>query len=189
MVLIAASQLTGLMYRRSGLSEPFVDSVFPAHIYPIAGAIRDGGVVYLPYPTVAVSVSFSQTRTLSSIYEESPSSAWNEMYRKVFATHQMRFLRNLGSKDHVGKNFVGLIQIRCFGSVEYFLREIRVMVRVRPINVVDPRFVLSVLGLLILPRRVSMSLTEFLKENVIGYRLRHLKLASLRDRWWRPTSC
>ena len=91
--LIAASQLTGLMYRRSGIREPFVNSIFPAHIYPLAGALRDGGVVYLPYPTVAVSIEHSQTRTLSSIYRESPALAWINLYKKVFEGDKFREIR------------------------------------------------------------------------------------------------
>jgi hypothetical protein len=99
--LVAASQLTGLMYRRSGLREPFVNSIFPAHIYPLAGALRDGGVVYLPYPTVAVSVEHSQTRTLSSIYTESPAKAWIALYRKVFAGDKYTAVRVNGVKKHI----------------------------------------------------------------------------------------
>jgi GT2 family glycosyltransferase len=46
-VLISASQLTGLMYRKSKLNVEFRNSIFPAHIYPLAGALRDHGIVFL----------------------------------------------------------------------------------------------------------------------------------------------
>jgi len=182
--LVAASQLTGLMYRRSGLREPFVDSIFPAHIYPLAGALRDGGVVYLPYPTVAVSVEHSQTRTLSSIYTESPAMAWITLYRKVFAGDEFTAVRVNGIKKHMGKNFVGLIQIRSFGKYRYFLRELGVMIGARRFNLIDPRFIFTALGLTILPRRVIIFLVSNFKSKVIGRTLTDVRLAIEKDAWW-----
>jgi len=182
--LVAASQLTGLMYRRSGLREPFVNSIFPAHIYPLAGALRDGGVVYLPYPTVAVSVEHSQTRTLSSIYTESPAKAWITLYRKVFSEDRFKKMRVNGVKKHMGKNFVGLIQIRSFGRYRYFLRELSVMVGARKFNLIDPRFILTAFGLSVLPRRAIIFLVSNFKSKVIGKTITNLRLATEKDAWW-----
>jgi glycosyltransferase involved in cell wall biosynthesis len=182
--LVAASQLTGLMYCRSGLREPFVNSIFPAHIYPLAGALRDGGVVYLPYPTVAVSIEHSQTRTLSSIYRESPAMAWITLYKKVFAEDKFTTVRKNGLMKHMGKNFVGLIQIRSFGRYRYFLRELGVMIYARRMNVVDPRFVLTAVGLAVLPRRLTIFLVSNFKSKVIGKTLTNVRLATERDAWW-----
>ena len=182
--LIAASQLTGLMYRRSGLRERFVDSIFPAHIYPIAGALRDGGVVYLPYSTVAVSVETSQTRTLSSIYRESPARAWIDLYQKVFSDNEFRAIRNNGIRKHMGKNFVGLIQIRSFGKYIFFLRELKIMIGARPTNLIDPRFVVSAVGLAIFPRRLVIFIVSNFKSKIIGKTLESVRLASESDAWW-----
>jgi hypothetical protein len=182
--LVAASQLTGLMYRRSGLREPFVNSIFPAHIYPLAGALRDGGVVYLPYPTVAVSIEHSQTRTLSSIYTESPAKAWITLYRKVFAGDEYAAVRVNGIKKHMGKNFVGLIQIRSFGKYRYFLRELGVMISARRFNLIDPRFIFTALGLAVLPRRVTIFLVSNFKSKIIGRSLTNVRLATEKDAWW-----
>ena len=182
--LVAASQLTGLMYRRSGLREPFVNSIFPAHIYPLAGALRDGGVVYLPYPTVAVSIEHSQTRTLSSIYRESPAMAWITLYKKVFAEDKFKTVRKNGVKKHMGKNFVGLIQIRSFGRYRYFLRELGVMIYARRMNIVDPRFVLTAIGLAVLPRRLTIFLVSNFKSKVIGKTLTNVRLATEKEAWW-----
>lgn len=182
--LVAASQLTGLMYRRSGLREPFVNSIFPAHIYPLAGALRDGGVVYLPYPTVAVSIEHSQTRTLSSIYRESPAMAWITLYKKVFAEDKFKTIRKNGVKKHMGKNFVGLIQIRSFGRYRYFLRELGVMIYARRMNIVDPRFVLTAIGLAVLPRRLTIYLVSNFKSKVIGKTLTNVRLATEKEAWW-----
>lgn len=183
-VLVAASQLTGLMYSKSRLTEPFVDSVFPAHIFPIAGAIRDYGVVFLPFNTVAVSIQESQTRHVSRIYEESPLRAWESLYRGVFHSRETASIARYGLVNHLGKNFVGLIQIRTYGSFRYFVREVFLMLRLRPLNAIDPRFILSVLGLALLPRRIIKFLVDNFKNQILAPRLKDIRLATREDAWW-----
>jgi len=182
-VLIAASQVSGLSYRRSQLREAFVDSIFPAHIYPVAGALRDGGVVFLPFHTVAVRVAESQTRNISSIYEESPCMAWINLYQSVFSRNEFSWIRNSGKKLHMGKNFVGLIQIRSFGRYKYFLREVRIMLWARPLNFIDPRFLFTFLSLGLLPRFLIIFITDSFKSRILARSLSLNQLATVEDLW------
>jgi glycosyltransferase involved in cell wall biosynthesis len=183
-VLVSASQLTGLMYRKSRLNVDFVDSIFPAHIYPLAGALRDCGVAYLPFNTVAVSIQHSQTRNLSSIYEESPSQAWIDMYRRVFEEHGHAEISNFGIKNHMGRNYVGFIQIRCYGSYSQFLREVNLTVKIRPLNLISPQFWLSVITLALLPRVLLRKIVDLFKTRVLARGLRNVRLATVEDKWW-----
>jgi glycosyltransferase involved in cell wall biosynthesis len=184
-VLIASSQLTGLMYRRSALTEAFRDTVFPAHIYPLAGAMLNGGVVYLPYATVAVSVTYSQTRHVKEIYKESPTLAWAELYEAVFGLQGRVQIEANGKIDHLGKNFVGLIQIRVYGGVLSFLKEALVMIKLRKMNFLDPRFLITFFGLLLLPRHWTALISDGFKRRVVGRSLRSVRLAEFSDRWWK----
>jgi hypothetical protein len=183
-VLVAASQVSGLMYRRSQLREAFVDSIFPAHIYPVAGALRDGGVVFLPLHTVAVRVAESQTRNISTIYEESPCTAWINLYERVFSGSEFAWIRNSGIQLHMGKNFVGLIQIRSFGRYKYFLREARIMLSIRPLNFIDPRFWITLLTLGVLPRFLIIWLADNYKSRFLAKSLKSIRLATREDLWW-----
>jgi glycosyltransferase involved in cell wall biosynthesis len=183
-VLVSASQVSGLMYRRSQLREAFVDSIFPAHIYPVAGALRDGGVVFLPLHTVAVRVAESQTRNISTIYEESPCMAWINLYEQVFSGSEFSWIRNSGIQLHMGKNFVGLIQIRAFGRYRYFLREARIMLSIRHSNFIDPRFWITLLSLSVLPRSLIVWLTDTYKSLFLSKSLKSIRLASKEDLWW-----
>ena len=183
-VLISASQLTGLMYRKSRLNVDFVDSIFPAHIYPLAGALRDYGVVYLPFNTVAVSIQHSQTRSISSIYEESPSQAWIDMYNHVYRDFGYVDISRFGIQNHMGRNYVGFIQIRCYGSYRQFLREAVLTVKIRPINIVSLQFWLSVILLALLPRCLLRSMVDIFKTRVLAPRLKNVKLAAITDKWW-----
>lgn len=184
LVLLATSQLTGLAYRKSMLSVPFVDSIFPAHIYPFAGALRDHGVVYLPFNTVAVSIQDSQTRKVSSIYEESPARAWVGLYQSVFQQEQFRSIRNAGVQTHMGKNYVGLVQIRTYAKYRYFLREVFYMVRIRPLNLLSITYWMSIVPLAILPRRIIQFLVDNYKTRYLSRKLLDVHLARLEEKWW-----
>jgi len=184
LVLLASSQLTGLAYRKSMLSVPFVDSIFPAHIYPLAGALRDHGVVYLPFNTVAVSIQDSQTRKVSSIYEESPAQAWVGLYKSVFHQEKFRSIRSAGIRTHMGKNYVGLVQIRTYAKYRFFLREIVYMVRIRPLNLISIKYWISTGSLAILPRRVIQFLVDNFKTRFLSRKLLDVHLARLEEKWW-----
>lgn len=186
LVLFAAGQLTGLMYRRSRLREPFSDSVFPAHVAPFAGLLRDFGVVYVPEITVAVSIRDSQTRFLNSIYQESPIYAWLSMYQSVFGPEENSSITKNGRKIHMGKNYVGLIQIRTYGRLRWFIREGVIMVKIRPINIIDPRFIVTFTLLLCLPPKISRFFTDIFKSRVMAVRFREHFLARDQPRWWNP---
>jgi hypothetical protein len=174
--LFAAGQLTGLMFHRSAIRVPVIDSVFPAHVAPIAGILRDFGVVFIPEVTVAVSIRDSQTRFLSSIYSESPTVAWITMYEKIFGPVSESKISRLGQRVHMGKNFVGLIQIRVHGSIKWFFRECLLLIRCRPLNLIDPRFYFFAIGLTILPRTITRRVTDLYKSQVLRRRLVSWKL-------------
>ena len=184
LVLLAASQLTGLAYRKSMLAVPFVDSIFPAHIYPFAGALRDHGIIYLPFNTVAVSIQDSQTRKVSSIYDESPAKAWVGLYQSVFEPDEFKSIRIAGIREHMGKNYIGLVQIRTYAKYKYFLRESIYMVRIRPFNIFSFRYWVSVIGLAILPRRIIQLLVDNYKTRILSRKLIDVHLARLEDKWW-----
>jgi glycosyltransferase involved in cell wall biosynthesis len=184
LVLLAASQLTGLAYRKSMLTVPFVDSIFPAHIYPFAGALRDHGVVYLPLNTVAVSIQDSQTRKVSSIYDESPAKAWVGLYESVFNSDKYRQIRDAGIRGHMGKNYIGLVQIRTYAKYKYFLRESFYMARIRPFNVFSLSYWMSVIALAILPRRIIQLLVDNYKTKILSRKLIDVHLARLEEKWW-----
>lgn len=184
LALFSAGQLTGLMYQRSKIDVPFIESVFPAHVAPFAGLLRDYGVVYVPEITVAVSIRDSQTRFLSSIYRESPILAWLAMYRRVFGTESESRVTRLGRKIHMGQNFVGLIQIRVHGSLRWFIRESLIMIYCRPLNLIDPRYILTFLGLFLLPPSISRAITDTYKSKWLSSRLKMIRLSIERPAWW-----
>ena len=161
-VFSSVGQLSGLAYRREFLTVPFNEEVFPAHIYPFAGIWRDHKCVFLKDYTVAVGILDSQTRSVSSIYDLSPTESWLRMYRTVFGAPQYAQAKAWG-EAHMTTNFIGLVQLKNYAKRGALAKEICILLRERPLNWIDARFWFFALGSITIPRPVLRWLVDLYK--------------------------
>ncbi|MCX6812236.1 MAG: glycosyltransferase family 2 protein [Candidatus Berkelbacteria bacterium] len=84
-VIESVGQLSGLCYRRDWMDLPIHPDIFPAHIYPFMSIFKKHKAVFLKDYILAVRILSSQTRSLSSIYQPSPTFTWVRMFKTVFA--------------------------------------------------------------------------------------------------------
>ncbi len=166
-IMFSASQLSGLAYRRSFLEVPFNLEIFPAHIYPFAGIFRNHKCVFLKDYTVAARIESSQTRTLSTIYDISPTDSWVRMYKSVFSGDEFKTQREWGIRDRA-RNYVGLIQIRNYGSLSLTLRELRIMVGNCWQILLEPKFWVYAVGVTVLPPFLLRPLSDFYKARILA---------------------
>jgi hypothetical protein len=106
------------------------------------------------------------------------------MYREVFLDGKNEHICRAGIRDHMGKNYVGFVQIRCYGSYKQFIREAILAVKARPMNTLSPVFWVSAISLAVIPRAVSRVLVDKFKTNVLSRKLKHVALATYEDKWW-----
>ena len=166
----SVGQLSGLAYRREFLEVPFNDECFPAHIYPFAGILRKHKCVFLKDYTVAIGIMDSQTRSVSSIYDLSPTESWLKMYRTVFAGKEYEKQRKWG-EEHILTNFMGLVQLKNYAKSGVLLKEIKILLRERRKNMLDLKFWFFVLGTVLTPRFILIPLVDWYKSNVIASKL------------------
>jgi len=114
-------QFSGLAYRREFMDLPFHPDIFPCHIYPFASIFKKHPIVFLKDYNVAVRISSSQTRSVSSIYNKSPMKSWKEMFDSVFYEKKFRKLKDYCIKNFVAVNYVGLVQIKNYVRFRYLL--------------------------------------------------------------------
>lgn len=161
----SVGQLSSLAYRRAFLEVPFHEDVFPAHIYPFAGILRKHKCVFLKDYVVAIGIVESQTRFVSGIYDRSPTQAWLDMYDTVFASPEYAEARRWGY-EHICTNFMGLIQLRNYARPDVLEREIVLLARRWPKNLLDPRFWFFALGARLTPRTLLRHLVDHYKSTV-----------------------
>ncbi len=170
----SVGQLSGLAYRKEFLGVPFNDECFPAHIYPFAGILRQHKCAFLKDYTVAIGIMDSQTRFVSSIYDLSPTQSWLKMYRTVFADDKYQQQRQWG-EEHILTNFVGLVQLKNYGKPGVLWREIKILVKERPKNLLDYKFWFFSVGTLTLPRRILIHLVDWYKSKVMSQQLQGIR--------------
>jgi len=169
----SVGQLSGLAYRNEYIETPFHEDVFPAHIYPFAGILRKYKCVYLKDYMVAVGINDSQTRSVSSIYDISPTETWMKMYDTVFFEDEFSDYRKWGY-EHILTNYLGLLQIRNYYSFRGFIVESFIMVKNRPKNLFSVKFIFIFLICFFIPRFFLIKLVEFIKCKI--YRRKEQKI-------------
>jgi hypothetical protein len=164
-VFESVGQLSGLAYRASFLTVPFHEDVFPAHIYPFAGIFRDHKCVFLKDYVVAIGIEDSQTRSVSSIYDKSPTQSWLDMYDSVFAGEELAEVRQWGY-EHMCTNYLGLVQLRNYANPGVLEKEIELLLHYWPQNRYSPRFWFFSIGTRLIPRNWLRALVDFYKATI-----------------------
>lgn len=159
-------QLSGLAFRKEYMDLPFHEDVFPCHIYPFISVMKKYPIVFLSNYTVAVRIMSSQSRKVSSIYEKSPLRSWVEMFQEVLAGPEYEKVRRACITEYAATNYVGLVQIRNFAKYRYLLREIALLVKYRPLNIVNPYFWFFSIGTLVMSPRILLPLVDWYKRHV-----------------------
>lgn len=171
----SVGQLSGLAYRRKYMDTDFHQETFPAHIYPFASITKKHKVVYLKDYTVAVRIESSQTRFKKSIYDISPTESWVKMFNSVYRERQYKEVREAGI-EQMAKNFVGLVQLKNYSTFKNLLREIFILLKLRPANLLDPKFWFFSLGTILIPRKLLISLVDNYKNKILLRRLKNIKI-------------
>ena len=170
----SVGQLSGLAYRREYLEVPFHHDVFPAHIYPFAGIFKKHKCVFLKDYTVAVGIQDSQTRFVSSIYDNSPTESWVSMFNIVFSEEEFSQQRKWGN-ENITSNYVGLVQLKNYAKPGVLWREILLLVKYRKKNLYAPLFWFFSIGCLIIPRIILVKLVDQYKIKVNSNLLQSIK--------------
>lgn len=168
-------QLSGLAYRKKFIDMPFHKDVFTCHIYPFASILKKHPIVFLKDYTVAVRISSSQTRKLSSIYTKSPMLSWVEMIKKIFDGVKFEKIQKYLIENFVGMNFVGSLQIRNYGSFLYFLRESYYLVKFRKKNLLNLQFWMIVYMCLFIPPFLLTKIVDWYKSKILSRQFKNLK--------------
>jgi glycosyltransferase involved in cell wall biosynthesis len=171
----SVGQLSGLAFRKEFINIDFHEDTFPAHIYPFASIAKKHKVVFLKDYTVAARIISSQTRFKPSIYDISPTYTWVRMFETVFGENDYKVLRKIGIKQ-ISKNFVGLFQIKNYSTVRNLFKEILLLVKYWPFNLIDPRFWFYAFVVIATPRKLLIKLVDFYKNNLLSKSLRDIKV-------------
>lgn len=162
-ILKTLGQLTGLAYRKEFIEADFHEEVFPAHIYPFLSIAKKHKIAFLGKYSVAVRITSSQTRFKSSIYDISPTASWVKMFKTIYRGHKYEEVRKQSIKFICTTNFVGLAQIKNYSSLKNLLREIWLLIKFYPRNLINSKFWFFSFGAIFIPRKILIWVIDFYK--------------------------
>ncbi|OQA52247.1 MAG: GalNAc(5)-diNAcBac-PP-undecaprenol beta-1,3-glucosyltransferase [candidate division WS2 bacterium ADurb.Bin280] len=178
-VLESVGQLSGLAYKRIWMTEPIHPDIFPAHIYPFLAIFREHKAVFLKDYILAVRIFSSQTRSLSSIYEPSPTFTWARMFKKILKSKKFQKPRKWGI-EHIALNYDGLIQMKNYARFPLFFKEVGFLIKYRPKNLLSLKFWFYVIGLTFVPRFLLIPMVDKYKKKIISRKISKIKLDNKR---------
>lgn len=167
-------QLSGLAYRRKFMKLPFHKDIFPCHIYPFVDIFKRYPIVFLKDYNIAVRITSSQTRNLSSIYNKSPLLSWIEMIKSIFSEKKYQTIQKYLIKDFITKNYVGLVQLRNYAKYKFFLREIWYLLKFNWTNIFQPAFWFFSFGCLITPASLLIPMVDWYKNKIYSQSLKNI---------------
>ena len=166
-------QLSGLAYKRKCIDIPFNENIFPAHIYPFAGILKKYDCVFLKDFTVAVGISYSQTRLNAAVYNISPTESWVNMFKQVYREKKYEKVRNLCIK-HITTHYTGLVQIKNFGNMNLLLREIKILLKYHWTSIFNIKFWFYVIITIFLPKKILLFLSDNYKRHILSKKLKSI---------------
>ncbi|MBL7150807.1 glycosyltransferase [Candidatus Microgenomates bacterium] len=174
----SVGQLSGLAYRVKYMDTDFHQDIFPAHIYPFASITKKYKIVFLKDYTIAVRISVSMSRTSTRTYRVSPTKSWLKMLNTVYQGDKYQEVKKAAVKQ-VAANFIGLVQIKNYGTFQYLIREILIMLRLYPLSILNLKFWFFSLGTIFIPRRILIWLVDNYKNKILSKRLKNIKKEGL----------
>ena len=174
----SVGQLSGLAYRVKYMDTDFHQDIFPAHIYPFASITKKYKIVFLKDYTIAVRISVSMSRTSTRTYHVSPTKSWLKMLNTVYQGDKYQEVKKT-AVNQVAANFIGLVQIKNYGTFQYLIREIFIMLRLHPLSILNLKFWFFSLGTIFIPRRILIWLVDNYKNKILSKRLKNIKKEGL----------
>jgi len=164
LVLSSLDQCSGLCFKKSLTKQKFSKEVWISHAYPWLDIFKNHPVIFLKNYPLAVRIGQSATRT--NIYQKSPMEYWRNMINTIFEEKKYKLMRKKIISEFVGTNYIGLVQIRNYGSFNYYLREVKNLVLFRKKNLLNLKFYLWIFLTLFTPPFILRKLTDYFKSHI-----------------------
>jgi glycosyltransferase involved in cell wall biosynthesis len=173
-VIALADQISGITFRKKYMVEDFSSDLFIEMASMVLPMLKRCKAVILQDNIIAVRVSSSGCM-YASTYKKSPIMVWYKLIFDTFDDSKLTQLKAYLVNNFIANNYIGLVQIKNFGTNANLFREVVCLVRLKPSNIFNLCFWFYVLGTLFTPRIILRRLVVFYKEKINANFLKNLK--------------
>lgn len=161
-LIFLCGQSSGIGVRKSMIKWPFQQLRFVEFASVGLKLIKETESIILKEPNVYVRIDSSDARK-SHVYNESPTENWCKVIEESFVPN-MDLINYL--EHEIGKNYIGLIQIKSYGGEKAVMDEIKRLIHVRIANIISPKFWFYSLFVLLTPSFILRGLSSWFVYNV-----------------------
>lgn len=157
----SVGQVSGLVYRLKKWDKDFHHDLFVSHVFPFLSIAKKSKIVFMHKYSIVVQIDSSLTRN-SAAYISSPLQSWLNSLAEVFKEKKWQRVKQ-NAVEFIASQGVGLLQIRRYGNWNQFSYEIKLYVKTRPLNVVNPEFLFYAAICVLLPSRLLGAIIDCVK--------------------------
>ncbi len=158
-------QLSGLAYKSNLVKINFGREKWIPHAYPFLSIFSKYPIVFVKDHILAVRTTYSATKT--NCYQKSPILYWVNLINLAIKGKHLTRIKNEIIQKFVAKNYIGLVQIKNYGSTKSLYKEIYYLIKLRPLNLLNLKFWLYILLVIFTPKKLLSFFTEYYKDNIL----------------------
>lgn len=167
-VIALSDQISGMGFRKKYMNFSFKNEHFVEMASVVPLMLKNCKAVILKDNIVAVRTTTSGYREGSNslVFQNSPMMAWYNLITTTYYEDKFKELRQYLIRNFVAKNYIGLVQIKNFGSYKSLFKEIYYLIKLNWLNIFNPQFWFFSLGTIIIPRFTLKRLVAIYKNNI-----------------------
>lgn len=160
-----SDQISGIGLRKKYIQNEFSLSPFVEMASVVLPMLKISDAYILKDNVVAIRMAFSGSK-ISSVYINSPMMSWLKLIQNTFREQKYVNLVSFLIYNFIANNYVGLIQIKNYGTYPQLLREIWLLIKLKPDNLLNFKFWSYVFITMFTPREVLRWFTNWYKNKI-----------------------
>lgn len=175
-VIALADQISGIAFRKKYMQYSFSNKHFIEMASMVMNTLKDCKAVILKDNIVAVRIDKSGA-CQPAVYKKSPMLIWYKLINTVYSEDRFKSLRKYLIKNFVATNFIGLVQIKNFGTYKALFREIYFLIKFKWTNIFNIRFWFFCIGTILTPRFLLKKLVVLYKNKINSWFFKNIAVS------------
>lgn len=164
-VIALSDQISGVSLRKEDIKSSFSDAPFIEMASVVCDILKRNKAYILKDNIVAVRIG-NNGATSPKVYINSPMMVWYNMLQKTYNEKRFENLKIYLVDHFIANNYIGLVQIKNFGTWSQLFREFYYLIKLRRSNLYSLSFWLFTLGTIIMPRFLLKRMVNYYKNRL-----------------------
>ena len=165
-VISLSDQISGISFRKNYMSNFYFKNIYFIEMASmVLSVIKIAKAYIIKDNIVAIRIAASGAKR-KEVFENSPMLAWSKLINEIFYEKKFNNLKRYLVNNFIANNYIGLLQIKNYGSYKYLFREAYYIIKLKKQNLVMFRFWFYFLITLLIPSFLLKKIVIFYKNSI-----------------------